>query len=215
MIEIFFLLRHITQRHRCQLPIIRFVPKQPDQTWLISLRPGTDKPDAHGERWPSHDFMWLFALKNNSMEFLPGPITRRMNVMYESQMKWTWHHSKLAVEEVSFFSRLRMVLLQLLIYTRWSSRRYRLGCHTPLSQRRAVQFSFLLAKIYILASMFVCRFVTCQNFEEICKYVRLSVCLSVSLSVLSSITHECFDISSPNLVHIWNGWAVPVCNIGK
>ena len=192
-----------------QLPIIRFVPKQPDQTWLISPRPGTEKPDAHGERWPSHDFMWLFALKNNSMEFLPGPITRRMNVMYESQMKWTWHHSKLAVHEVSFFSRLRMVLLQLLIYTRWSSRRYRLRCHTPLSQRRAIQFSFyqvcsfvglLLAKISKkFASMFVCRF----------------VCLSVSLSVLSSITHECFDISSPNLVHIWNGWAVPVCNIDK
>ena len=34
---------------------------------------------------------------------------------------------------------------------------------------------------------------------------HLSVCLSVSLSVLSSITHERFDISSPNLVHIWNG----------
>ena len=64
-----------------------------------------------------------------------------------------------------------------------------------------------------------CPFITCQNFEEICKYVRLSVCLSVclsvSLSVLSSITHERFDISSPNLVHIWNGSAVPVCNIDK
>ena len=51
------------------------------------------------------------------------------------------------------------------------------------------------------------------------KYVRLSVCLSVclsvSLSVLSSITHERCDISSPNLVHIWNGWAVPVCDIDK
>ena len=51
------------------------------------------------------------------------------------------------------------------------------------------------------------------------KYVRLSVCLSVclsvSLSVLSSITHERFDISSPNLVHIRNGWAVPVCDIDK
>ena len=58
-----------------------------------------------------------------------------------------------------------------------------------------------------------CPFITCQNFEEICKYVRLSVCLSVSLSVLSSITHERFDISSPNLVHIWNGSAVPVCDI--
>ena len=26
-----------------------------------------------------------------------------------------------------------------------------------------------------LASMFVCPFVTCQNFEEICNYVRLSI----------------------------------------
>ena len=65
-----------------------------------------------------------------------------------------------------------------------------------------------------------CVFVTCQNLH-FGKYVRLSVCylpkfrrnlqvcsfvgLSVCLSVLSSITHERFDISSPNLVHIWNG----------
>ena len=48
------------------------------------------------------------------MEFLLGPITRRINVLYESWMKWTWHHSKLAVEEVSFFGGLRVVLLQLL-----------------------------------------------------------------------------------------------------
>ena len=68
-----------------------------------------------------------FALKNISLESLPGPITRRINVMYESQMTWTWHQSKLAVEEVSFFGRLRVVLLQLLIYTRWSSWRYGLG----------------------------------------------------------------------------------------
>ena len=49
----------------------------------------------------------------------------------------------------------------------------------------------LLAKIY--------------NFWQVCSFVGVSVCLSVSLSVLSSITHERFDISSPNLVHIWNG----------
>ena len=55
-----------------------------------------------------------FALQNNSMEFLLGPITRRINVLYESRMKWTRHHSKLAVEEVSFFGGLRVVLLQLL-----------------------------------------------------------------------------------------------------
>ena len=87
--------------------------------------------------------------------------------------------------------------------------------------------------LQFLASMFVCRFVTCQNlhfgkyvrlsvcylpkftFWQVCSFVGLSVCLSVSLSVLSSITHERFDISSPNLVHIWNGWAVPVCDIDK
>ena len=37
---------------------------------------------------------------------------------------------------------------------------------------------------------------------QVCSFVGLSVCLSVSLS---SITHERFDISSPNLVHTWNG----------
>ena len=61
-----------------------------------------------------------FALKNNSMEFLLGPITWRINVLYESQMKWTWHHSKLAVEEVSFFGGLRVVLLQLLSIHDWA-----------------------------------------------------------------------------------------------
>ena len=44
-----------------------------------------------------------------------------------------------------------------------------------------------------------------------CPFIGLSVCLSV----LSSITHERFDILSPNLVHIWNRSAVPVCNIDK
>ena len=70
--------------------------------------------------------------------------------------------------------------------------------------------------LQFLASMFVCRFVTCQNLQfwqvwQVCSFVGLSVCLSV----LSSITHERFDISSPNLVHIWNGSAVLVCNIDK
>ena len=46
----------------------------------------------------------------------------------------------------------------------------------------------LLAKIYILASMFVCRFVTCQNLQFlasmfVCRFVCLSVCLSVCLLV--------------------------------
>ena len=54
------------------------------------------------------------ALINTSVEFLLGPIIRRINLLYESRMKWTWHYSKLAVEEVSFFGGLRVVLLQLL-----------------------------------------------------------------------------------------------------
>ena len=52
------------------------------------------------------------------MEFLLGPIARRINVLYESRVEWTWHHSKLAVDGVSFFGGLRVVLLQLLsMYT--------------------------------------------------------------------------------------------------
>ena len=68
----------------------------------------------------------------------------------------------------------------------------------------------LVSSLSINSLMFL---VTCQNckFWQVCSFVGLSVCLSV----LSSITHERFDISSPNLVHIWNGSAVPVCNIDK
>ena len=47
------------------------------------------------------------------MDILFGPIAWQINVLYESLMEWTWHHSKLAVEEVSFFGGLRVVLLQL------------------------------------------------------------------------------------------------------
>ena len=61
----------------------------------------------------------------------------------------------------------------------------------------------LLAKIVILASMFVCPFVC------------LSVCLSVSLSFLSNITHKRFDVSSPNLVHMCIELLVPASNISK
>ena len=55
-----------------------------------------------------------FALKNYSIECLLGPITRRINVIYESSLKWTWNHSLLVAEEVSFFGRFRLVLLQLI-----------------------------------------------------------------------------------------------------
>ena len=43
------------------------------------------------------DFKSNFVLKNNSMEFLPGQITQRINVLYKSQLKRTWHHSKSAL----------------------------------------------------------------------------------------------------------------------
>ena len=116
----FFLLRHITPRHRCQLSIIRFVPKYLHQTLVnFSASPAGD--------WQTGCLWWEVvesrfhvdlksncALINTSMEFLLGPIIRRINLLYESRMKWTWHYSKLAVEEVSFFGGLRVVLLQLL-----------------------------------------------------------------------------------------------------
>ena len=114
----FFLLRHITPRHRCQLSIIRFVPKYLHQTLVnFSASPAGD--------WQTGCLWWEVvesrfhvdlksncALINTSMEFLLGPIIRRINLLYESRMKWTWHYSKLAVEEVSFFGGLRVVLLQ-------------------------------------------------------------------------------------------------------
>ena len=116
----FFRLHHITPRHRCQLSIIGFVPKYLDQILVnFSVSPAGD--------WQTGCLWWEvvesrfhvdlksnFALKNYSMEFLLCPITRWINVLYESRMKWTWHHSKLAVEEVSFFGGLTVVLLQLL-----------------------------------------------------------------------------------------------------
>ena len=109
----FFRLRHINPRHRSQLSIIRFVPKYLDQTLVnFSASPPWD--------WQTGCLWWEvvesrfrvdlksnFALKNNSMEFLLDPITRWIHVLYESRINWTWHHSKLAVEEVSFFGGLK------------------------------------------------------------------------------------------------------------
>ena len=116
----FFRLRHITPRHRCQLSIIRFVPKYLDQT-LVNFSASPAGEWQTGCLWRKvveprfHvDLKSNFALKNNSMEFLLGPITWRKNVLHESWMKWTWHHSKQAVKEISFSGGLRVVLRQLL-----------------------------------------------------------------------------------------------------
>ena len=80
----FFRWRHINPRHRCQWSIIRFVPKYLDQILVnFSTSPAGD--------WQTGRLWWEvvesrfhvdlksnFALKNNSMEFLLGPITRRI-----------------------------------------------------------------------------------------------------------------------------------------
>ena len=67
-----------------------------------------------------------------------------------------------------------------------------------------------------------CNYLFMPNYVNDLTMQQILACLqspiafsSVCLSVLSSITHERFDISSPNLVHIWNGSAVPVCDIDK
>ena len=59
-------------------------------------------------------FKVIFALKNNSLWFLLGHITRWINVIYGSWMKWTWHHSKFAIHDLSFQHRLKVALIQLL-----------------------------------------------------------------------------------------------------
>ena len=66
--------------------------------------------------------------------------------------------------------------------------------------QKALGFALTFLAIFVL-HYYLPKF----TFWQVCSFVGLSVCLSVSLSVLSSITHERFDISSPNLVHIWNG----------
>ena len=109
------------------------------------------------------------------MEILLGPITRRINVMYESLLKWTWRHSKLAVEEVSFFSSLRVVLLQLIsIYDAigWSSRRYGLAwvscsygrhncCHWLLVKKHHTNQETMRNETYVITKV-----VTLPHLED-------------------------------------------------
>ena len=63
---------------------------------------------------------------------------------------------------------------------------------------------YYLPKFTILASMFVWRFVTCQNFQflQVCSFDGLSVCLSVCLSVIFTILVAPFKQWTPNLAHI-------------
>ena len=145
---------------------------------LISLCPWRGAEKADGERQLSHNLMSNFALKTNCMGFLLGQITWRINVICDSWMKWTWHHSKLAAEEVSFYRRLKVVLLQPIsthygapqtqsgtsstnIYTLWSSQHYGLGCHAPMLGIRLL--NLFLFTVYMLTWWLVSYFSPRQN----------------------------------------------------
>ena len=97
------------------------------------------------------DFKSNIALRNESMGLFLGQTTRRINVINELRIKWKWHQPKLAFEEISFYRRLKVVLLQLYICTRCNSRRSGFGCHAPmvktvkkhLDHSMFVEFTFL------------------------------------------------------------------------
>ena len=84
------------------------------------------------ESWFHLDLKSLFALNNNFLGFLLGHITRWINIIYGSWMKWTWHHSKFAIHEVKFLTQTHSGTPSTIIYTRWSSWHGRLECHAPM-----------------------------------------------------------------------------------
>ena len=112
-------------------PICSKIPS-PNISWFLSVH-GRGRTNHYGEMLPSHDFVWIQSgiLCWKLIPWNPCQIIRRINV-YESRLKRTWHHSKSAVEEVSFFRRLRVLLLQLCINTWWSSLHDGLGYHAPV-----------------------------------------------------------------------------------
>ena len=130
-------------------------------------------------------FKVTFCLKNDSMEFLLCPITWRINVLYESRMKWTWHHSKLAVKEVSFFGGLKSSSLSTIIYTWENSGRYELGCHAPMCLSDIKIESFGIVFIPKLIKTYewklprsikglCCQFKNCHHGEYACSRMILS-----------------------------------------
>ena len=90
-------------KDQCQAPIIRCVPKTLHQT-LVNFTVSSLGYWQIGylwweavESWFHLDLKSFFALKKNngSLGFLLSHITRWINVIYESRMKWTWHHSQI------------------------------------------------------------------------------------------------------------------------
>ena len=110
----------LTPRDQCQVQIIRVVPMTLHQTPVnfTMSSPGYRQTGCSWwdavDSWFHLDLKSFFALKNNCMRFLLGQTTWWLNVICESRMKWTWHHSNFAIHEVSFYHRLKVVLLQLL-----------------------------------------------------------------------------------------------------
>ena len=156
----------------------------------------------------SYGFKSNLTLKNNPREFLPGQITRRINVLDESRLKWTWHHSKLAVEEVNFFRRSKVVLLQLYINTWWSSQHDGLGCHAPMLTRVRNRHNYWMTCIEFTCWFSGCTkiFVAAQYFIII-KYPFIWLSKSPvqqnSLDTWEVSTYLCSDWGNPFRSLVW------------
>ena len=96
----FSLYTTLPPRDQCEVSIIQFVPKSLHQT-LVNFTVSSPGYWQAGCLWWEAVESWFhlhlksfFALKHNFRGFLLGRITRWINVIYESRMKWTWHHSQ-------------------------------------------------------------------------------------------------------------------------
>ena len=129
----FFRSRHITPRHRCQLSIIRFVPKYLHQT-LVNFSTSPAGGWQTGSLWWEvvesrfHvDLKSNCAVINTSMEFLLGDkftirITDEMDMTPLQASCWRGKFLRLTQSDTP----------STIIYRRWSSRRYQLWYHAPM-----------------------------------------------------------------------------------
>ena len=147
-----YVLCGVAPRHRCQLSIIRFVPKYLHQLVNFSASPAGDWQT--GSLWWAVVESWFlvalklnFALKNYSMEFFLCPITGRMNVLITGEMDMT--PLQVSCWRGKFLRWTQSGIPSTIIYTRWSSRRYELGCDAPvhsLSCQKTGLFTWAILK---------------------------------------------------------------------
>ena len=130
-LEIIFLSCHVTPKRPVPGSNNPICPQDIfTKHWLISPCPcrGTGTPDSFMVRgsWLmiSLGFKVILHLKQFRVVLIDH-ITRWINTIYKSQMKWTWHH---LIEEVSFYHT-QSGTPSTIIYTRWSKRHEGLGCH--------------------------------------------------------------------------------------